>query len=104
MTYSLTSTTSPSLFQGFSGSIIPTRKNTNVHITRTANPAYPPNKFRTTEYANREDENAGPVAREMDTVVCAKPFIVPRERLFGAEEVTKINTQPIFLIQKLKLK
>ena len=37
---------------------------------------------------------AGPIVRIMETVICAIPFTVPREALFGEAAVMKIKTQP----------
>jgi hypothetical protein len=45
------------------------------------------------EYANSDVADAGPIARTMDAVVCARPFSAPRERLFGAAAVIYIKTQ-----------
>ena len=47
-----------------------------------------------TESEKSELAVAGPTVRMIETIICAMPFTVPKEALFGAEAVMKMNTQP----------
>ena len=38
--------------------------------------------------------NAGPIDRIAAVAAAARPFVVPRERLFGAESVKKMKAHP----------
>src|SRR6267154_3960901 len=37
---------------------------------------------------------AGPMVRTMDPVICARPLVAPKDRLFGAAAVINIKIQP----------
>ena len=47
------------------------------------------------EIENNELAAAGPTARMTETIICARPFVEPKEALFGADEVTKMKAQPL---------
>ena len=55
---------------------------------------YPPKILFCSEKAKSDVAAAGPSARCVETIVCARPFMAPREHLFGAAEETNTNTEP----------
>jgi len=58
--------------------------------------------FRSRENENKEVENAGPSALAIETVVCARPLVAPRDLLFGADAVTYIKIVPYAMSKKAK--
>ena len=46
------------------------------------------------EKANSDAAAAGATVRWIDTIVWARPFVAPRDRLLGAEEDTYMKTEP----------
>jgi hypothetical protein len=61
---------------------------------KTTKTAYPPNRLCSKENAKREVDTTGPVARAIEMAVWLKPFVAPRDRLLGADDVTKMNMEP----------
>ena len=47
-----------------------------------------------TENEKNEVDNAGPMARAIETVVWESPFVVPSERRLGAAALMKIKITP----------
>ena len=39
-------------------------------------------------------DNAGPIARATETVVCERPLVAPKDRLLGAEAVMNMKIVP----------
>jgi len=56
--------------------------------------AYPPRRFFSTEYEKRDVDKACPMAQAMETVVCERPLVAPKDCLLGAEEVMYMNIVP----------
>ena len=50
---------------------------------------------RSTEMAKSVVTSAGPIDRIAAVAAAARPFVVPKERLFGADSVKKMNAQPV---------
>ena len=46
------------------------------------------------EKANSDAAAAGATVRWIETIVWARPFVAPRDRLLGAEEDTYMKTEP----------
>jgi hypothetical protein len=55
---------------------------------------YPPKMSFLTEKAKRDAAAAGATVLWIETTVCARPFVAPRDRLLGAAEHTYMNTEP----------
>ena len=69
----------------------------NPAITRQISTVYtkfPPKMFWSNENANSDAEAAGPIARWIEAIICAIPFVAPRDRLLGGAEDMYINTAP----------
>ena len=81
-------------FQVFLGSCEAAYNPTPARASKTAYANCPPKILFCSEKAKSDAAAAGPTARCVETIVCARPFIAPRERLFGAAEETNINTEP----------
>ena len=46
------------------------------------------------EKANSDAAAAGATVRWIETIVCARPFVAPKDRLLGAEDDTYMKTEP----------
>jgi hypothetical protein len=55
---------------------------------------YPPKMSFWTEKAKSDAAAAGATVLWIETTVCARPFVAPRDRLLGAAEHTYMNTEP----------
>jgi len=83
----------------FSGRRVARRNAKQESVAKITYTAYPPRRFFSTEYEKRDVDKAGPMARAMETVVCERPLVAPKDCLLGAEEVTNMNIVPAKPIQ-----
>ena len=81
-------------FQAFLGSWKATYSPTHARESKTAYANCPPKILFCREKAKSDAAAAGPTARCVETTVCARPFMEPRERLFGTAEETNMNIEP----------
>jgi len=44
--------------------------------------------------ANKELAIAGPNVRMIEVIICARPFVAPKEARFGEDAAMKMKTQP----------
>jgi len=79
----------------FQGSVVEIKSDAIVISRRTQYTSQPFKKWYLMEIENNELAAAGPTARMTETIICARPFVEPREALFGADEVTKMKAQPL---------
>ena len=64
---------------------------TQISITYTSKPL---SRLCSIDAANTEVVAAGPIARIAAVTAATSPFVAPKERLFGAERVTKMKAHP----------
>jgi len=67
---------------------------THTRAINTTYVKFPPRTLLFREKAKSEAAAAGATVRWIETIVWARPFVAPRDRLLGAEEDTYMKTEP----------
>lgn len=82
-------------FQGAFGKRTAKSNDRPDRIIRIRYTVFPPSRLCLTESANRDEAVAGPIALNVETIVCPSPFTAPSERLLGAELDIKRKIHPV---------
>jgi hypothetical protein len=67
---------------------------THTRAVNTTYVKFPPSTLLFREKAKSDAAAAGATVRWIETIVWARPFVAPRDRLLGAEEDTYMKTEP----------
>ena len=67
---------------------------THTRAVNTTYVKFPPRTLLFREKAKSDAAAAGATVRWIETIVWARPFVAPRDRLLGAEEDTYMKTEP----------
>jgi hypothetical protein len=78
----------------FFGSCAAMHRPTHTRAVNTTYVKFPPRTLLFREKAKSDAAAAGATVLWIETIVWARPFVAPRERLLGAEEDTYIKTEP----------
>ena len=81
-------------FHVFFGSCAAMHRPTHTKAVNTTYVKFPPRTLLFREKAKSDAAAAGATVRWIDTIVWARPFVAPRDRLLGAEEDTYMKTEP----------
>ena len=79
---------------GVFGSCTATHKLPHTTASSTIYVKYPPKMSFLIVKAKSDAAAAGPTVLWIETTVCARPFVAPRDRLLGAAEHTYMSTEP----------
>ena len=76
------------------GSVVANASDAIVTARSTQYTSQPFNKWCLIDKENKELAAAGPNARMVEAIICPRPFVAPKEALFGAEPAMKMTMQP----------
>lgn len=81
-------------FHVFFGSCAAMHRPTHTRAVNTTYVKFPPRMLLFREKAKSDAAAAGATVRWIETIVWARPFVAPKDRLLGAEEDTYMKTEP----------
>ena len=84
-------THSISLGHGTAGNSVAANVPPTETMQRTTYTSVPPSRLCSTDRANRDVAPAGPIARMMDAMVCARPVVAPSAERVGTAVARKIK-------------
>jgi len=84
----------PQFITIFWGSVVENASDAIVIARRTQYTSQPFNKWCLIDKENKEFATAGPNVRMIEAIICPRPFVAPKEALFGAAPAMKMKMQP----------